>query len=72
MCKTVRIEYKCERCGKTETKHAKPRFGIAFVGRYPKQFSKVNKRPLCEECQKAYGQAFNKFMNEKKTQVQGV
>ena len=72
MCKTVNIEYKCERCSKAIVVHKKPRFGITFTGRYPKEFTKVNKRPLCTECKKAHDKSFNTFMNELKPKAKGV
>jgi len=69
MCKTVNIEYKCDRCGQTVVRHAKPRFGLAFAGRYPKSFARIGKKPLCPDCQKEF---FVDFMNAKKSKAQGV
>jgi DNA-directed RNA polymerase subunit RPC12/RpoP len=63
MCKEVKIEYKCDRCGKTIIEEKNPKFGFNLVGNYPKEFKRINKNYLCNDCQNEYQKMWTEFIN---------
>jgi DNA-directed RNA polymerase subunit RPC12/RpoP len=69
MCKKVKVEYRCDRCGKTITETKNPKLGFNLVGNYPKEFKRINKNYLCTDCQNEYNQIWKKFINNGKKRV---
>jgi len=65
MCKNVKIEYKCDRCGKTIIEEKNPKLGFNLIGSYPKEFKRINKTYLCTDCQTGYNTLWNQFMDHK-------
>jgi DNA-directed RNA polymerase subunit RPC12/RpoP len=62
MCKNVKIEYQCDRCGKKTIQEKNPKLGFNIVTGYPKEYKKINKKYLCTNCQTQYNKIWQKFI----------